>query len=273
MRRLAAQHLLPGEGDDVELRPVEVLGEGRRGGVADGEALAVGRDPVAVGHPHARRRAVPGEDDVVVEVDVAEIGKLAVGRLQRADVLDLELLDDIGDPAVAKALPRQHVDAARAEQGPERHLDRAGVGAGRDADAVVGRDAEHLAGQVDRQFELGLADLRAMRTAQGGVFEDFGGPAGALGAGAGRKAGVRRPDGRRLNRHLDAILSDGRLSLGRGVPPRLLADHPRIGKGEPCAALLNPRGGGDGRRPFGRHDATSAAAGSRAEATESGSSR
>ena len=44
---LAAQHLLPGEGDDVELGEVEVLGEDGRGGVADREALAVVRDPVA----------------------------------------------------------------------------------------------------------------------------------------------------------------------------------------------------------------------------------
>ena len=43
VRRLAAQRLLPGEGDDIELRPVERLGEGGRGGVADGDALAVGR--------------------------------------------------------------------------------------------------------------------------------------------------------------------------------------------------------------------------------------
>jgi hypothetical protein len=36
---LAAQHLLPGEGDDIELGEIEILRERRRGGVADGQAL------------------------------------------------------------------------------------------------------------------------------------------------------------------------------------------------------------------------------------------
>ena len=40
MRALPAQRLLPGEGDDIELGPVELLREGGRGRVADGEALA-----------------------------------------------------------------------------------------------------------------------------------------------------------------------------------------------------------------------------------------
>ena len=57
--------------DDIELRPVEILREGRRGRVADRQPLAVGGDPVGVRHAHARRRAVPGEDDVVVEIDAS----------------------------------------------------------------------------------------------------------------------------------------------------------------------------------------------------------
>ena len=42
MRRLPAERLLPGEGDHIELRPVERLGEAGAGGVADGESGAVG---------------------------------------------------------------------------------------------------------------------------------------------------------------------------------------------------------------------------------------
>ena len=49
---------------------VEPLREGRRGGVADGQALAVGGDPVAIRHAHARGGAVPGEDHVAVEIDL-----------------------------------------------------------------------------------------------------------------------------------------------------------------------------------------------------------
>ena len=50
------------------------LGEDRRGGVADGEALAVRRDPVAVRHAHARGGAVPGEDHVVDQSTLARSG-------------------------------------------------------------------------------------------------------------------------------------------------------------------------------------------------------
>ena len=42
MPSLSAQDLLPGKGDDIELRPVEVLREGGRCGVADRQPLAVG---------------------------------------------------------------------------------------------------------------------------------------------------------------------------------------------------------------------------------------
>ena len=54
-RGLAAQRLLPRERDDIELRPIERLRESRRGGVADGKAGPIGRDPVGIRHPHARR--------------------------------------------------------------------------------------------------------------------------------------------------------------------------------------------------------------------------
>jgi hypothetical protein len=48
MRGFAAEHLLPGEGDDIELIEIEPLGEGGRGGVADGQSLAVGRDEAGI---------------------------------------------------------------------------------------------------------------------------------------------------------------------------------------------------------------------------------
>ena len=89
--------------------------EHRRGGVAEGEAAALARDPVAVRDAHARGGAVPGEDHVVVEVDRGEIGQLAVVGLEHARV-EAELLRHVGDPALAEALPREHVArrAARA---------------------------------------------------------------------------------------------------------------------------------------------------------------
>ena len=201
MRRLPAEDLLPGKGDDIELRPVELLREGGRCGVADRQSLAILRDPVAVRHADARGGAIPGEDDVVVEIDLGKVRQFAVRRLERADVLELELLDDVGHPSVAKAFPGENIDASRAEKRPQRHLDGAGVGARRYPDAVIGGNAEHFAGEVDREFELGFADLRAMRTAERRVTESCGGPAGALCAWAGRKAGVCGANARRCRRH------------------------------------------------------------------------
>ena len=78
VRGFAAQHLLPGEGHDIELGQIERLRERGGGRVADRQALAVGRDPVGVRHAHAGGRAVPGEDDVGVAVDLRQIGQFAV---------------------------------------------------------------------------------------------------------------------------------------------------------------------------------------------------
>ena len=65
VRGFAAQHLLPGEGGDIELVPGQVHREGGAGGVADGDAFAVGGNPVAVGHLHAARWCRSTETRVV----------------------------------------------------------------------------------------------------------------------------------------------------------------------------------------------------------------
>ena len=70
------------------LSQASVLREGGRGRVADRQPFAVGGDPVAVRHAHAGGRAVPGEDDVALEIDLGEIGQLAVGRFEDAHVLE-----------------------------------------------------------------------------------------------------------------------------------------------------------------------------------------
>lgn len=202
MRGLAAEHLLPGEGDDIEFWPVEALGEGGGGGVADGQPLAIVSDPAGVDDAHARGGTVPGEDDVaVLGVDLLQVRQFAIGGVEGADIRKLELLDDIGDPAGAEALPTDHVDAAGAQQRPERHLDGAGIGGRHDADAVIGGDLQHLARQVDRSFQLVLADLGAVRAAERGVGEVLEGPAGALGARAGREVRHARTRVRNGIRH------------------------------------------------------------------------
>ena len=125
----------------------------------------------AFGHAHARGRAVPGEDHVAVEIDLSPD---RAARRRRASMLahvgELQLLDDVGDPAVAEALPGEHVDAAlrraatTAPSRPRRCRRPARCRCGsRPAPAGLRGSASIAC------FELGLADLGAMRAAERGV--------------------------------------------------------------------------------------------------------
>ena len=118
MRGLAAERLLPGESRGIELCPIEILGEsgGRR--VANRQALAIGRDPIGIGNPHAGCRSVPGEDDVIVEIGASRDRQSRHSPRQRRGHSELQLLDDVDDPAFAEGFPGEHIDAALAEQGP-----------------------------------------------------------------------------------------------------------------------------------------------------------
>ncbi len=196
MGRFAAHHLLPGVGDHIELVPLEVLGEGRRGGVADHHAFAVVGDEVGVGHARAGRGAVPGEHQVGVRADPRQVRQLAEGGGQRLGLRQLQLLDDVGDPVLGEALPGGHLHGALAQHGPHGHLDGPGVGRRHDADQEVVGDLEHLTGQVDGLLQARLHVPGAVVAAEQGAFEVFEGPAGALGAGAGRKIRSHRPGGR-----------------------------------------------------------------------------
>ncbi len=70
---------------------------------------------------------------------------------------------------------------AGAEQRPQRHLDRAGVGGGHDAEQAVGGNAEHLARAVDGLLE-GAFPLGAVAAAERRARERVQRPAGTLGA-------------------------------------------------------------------------------------------
>ena len=122
---------------------------------------------------------------------VLQVGQLAVGRLVHVG-LELELLDRVGDPVLAESFPRRRCRLARAQQRPHRHFHGAGVGGRHDADAIIGGNAQQLPGALDRVLELGLAGLGAVGASHQRAFEGFRGPAGALGAGSGRK---KRPRG------------------------------------------------------------------------------
>jgi hypothetical protein len=164
---------------------IQRLRESRARRVADRQPGAVGGDPPAIRHPHARCGAVPGEHHVAGEIHLGEVGQLAVIRLDDPYVREAELLHHIRNPAGAKALPGEHVDAARAEQRPQRHFHRTCIGRGNDADAVVRRNAKDAAGLVDGFLEARLARLGAMRPAEQRTLKNLGGPARPLGGGAG----------------------------------------------------------------------------------------
>ncbi|MEH2475460.1 hypothetical protein V1284_006904 [Nitrobacteraceae bacterium AZCC 2299] len=145
MTGLAAQRLLPGEGDDIELGPVERLRERRRGGVANRQAFTIGLDPVGIGHAHAGGGAVPGEDDVGSRIGLAEIRDFAIAGMQLGDIPELQFLDDIADPALAEGFPGDGGNGTLTEQRPQRHLHGAGIRRRHDADLVAGRYFKHFA--------------------------------------------------------------------------------------------------------------------------------
>ena len=193
MAALATERLLPGEGGDIDLVPVDVLGERARGSIGEGQTFAVGGNPVAIGDADAARGSVPGEQNVGRPVDLAQIGKLAIvgpkdGRVQ------FELLDRVGDPSFAEAFPSQGGHPTLAEHGPHGHLERAGVAAGNDADPVRLGKPKQFAHQVDAILKPRLAERAAVRAAQDFGVELVGGPARRLGAGAGREIRPGRTD-------------------------------------------------------------------------------
>jgi hypothetical protein len=191
VRALAAEHLLPREGRDIDLRPVDVVRKHARRRIGEREALTVVRDPVRVRHAHAAGGPVPGEQHVIRPVDRAQIGQLAVIGAHDGRV-DLELLHGIRDPALAEALPGERGDGLRAQHRPHRHLVCAGVGAGDDTDAVRIGELQQFAHQVDAVLEAGLADLRAMRATERFRGELVRGPTRRFRAGTGAEKGTCR---------------------------------------------------------------------------------
>ncbi len=191
MRAFAAEHFLPAEGRDVDLVPWQVIGEHRARRVGKAQSRAVFGDPVAIGHAHAARRAVPGEQYVIRPVDCRQIGQIAIIGTDHCGI-DPELLHRVGHPAFAEAFPGEHGDGARAEHRPHRHFECAGIAAGDDADAVCIGQAQQFAHQVDASGKARLADGRAVRSSKAVGGEFPGGPARRLGARTGGKIGTRR---------------------------------------------------------------------------------
>src|SRR5690606_32203382 len=113
--------------------------------------------------------------------DGPEVGQRAVVGLERAQILEAQLVARVGQPALAETLPGQDVDAPRAEQAPHGHFEGAGVGAGDDADAIVVGQAEQRARAVEYLGETRLAGRRAVGAADQRVLERRKRPPRALG--------------------------------------------------------------------------------------------
>jgi hypothetical protein len=105
----AAQHLLPREGRDIDLVPRHVVGEHRAGRVGEAQALAV----VGIQSPLGTRtpEVVPFQVNSTSfdQSTCVQIGQLAVIGADHGRI-ELELLDRIGHPAFAEALPGERRD-------------------------------------------------------------------------------------------------------------------------------------------------------------------
>ena len=118
MRGFAAQHLLPGEGHDIELVPGQFHRKGSRSRIADGQAFTGIGNPVAISQLHAAGGAIPHKHRVMRRIVLRHVRQLTVRRLEGARVLELELLDRVGDPVFGKAFPGEQVHGTRAQQRP-----------------------------------------------------------------------------------------------------------------------------------------------------------
>ncbi len=228
VRGLAAQHLLPGPGDDIELVPRQRHGERGRGGVADRQPGAVGGDPVAVRHAHARGGAVPGEHDVVRGIDRGEIGQPPVRRGEHARVGELQLLRRCRSPSPGRSSRRPaHRRRARpaATTAPSRRRRCRRPARCRAASRRACRACARRASITSASRALGSRG--AMAAAEQRAVERVQRPAGTLGAGAGGEIGVGRTQVR--PRRLIAIVALpfrreaprwGGVARGRPIPGR-----------------------------------------------------
>ncbi len=101
-------------------------------------------------------------------------------------------------------------------------------------------------------FSLALPTLARCERPSGGVLEGLEGPAGALGAGAGRKMRIRRPHaGRRVSSSLSPSLQMGAPRWGGVSRRRALSEAGRPVKGKVARPAPTQRANGAWRRPPG----------------------
>ena len=233
MPAFAAERLLPAEGGDIDLRPVDVAGRtrpwSRRRCVRPVRSAAIQsalgtRTPLVVPF-QVNRMSLAGRSPPR-SADLAIIGGAHVG-------IELQLLDHVGDPAGAEALPGEHGDRPRAEQRPHRHFERAGVGGGDDAEPVVGGQAEQRVRPVDRLAEAApcRAPTRCERPSDAGVeLVGRSSPAAWRRDRTKRSGRARAARAAAVSVTIQLSSQRARAALGRRGPPPVLAAIAASGK-------------------------------------------
>ena len=149
MLRFATQNFLPAIGHDIQLVPGHRHRKRRRRRVANRQPFAVIGNPVGMRHDHARSRPIPGKDDIMREIGLGQIGKLAKFGDKAARFQRLELFQTIRDPVLAKAFPRENIDRTHAQKRPQSGFDRACIAGCHNAHQIIRREFEQGFGFID----------------------------------------------------------------------------------------------------------------------------
>ena len=72
---LPTKRFLKAESPDIELFPGDIHSKTGRGGIGNCQTGAVVRDPVAIGDTNPGGSAIPGENDIIVEIDSHKSGR------------------------------------------------------------------------------------------------------------------------------------------------------------------------------------------------------
>ena len=116
MTTLTAKRLLETEGGDIQLVPRQVHRKTGRRGITDRQASPVIGNPVAIRHAHARCSAIPCKDHIMIEIHLRQVRQGTVSGFMPHQRFNFQLIGSIGDPALAKGLPAQNINAARPQQ-------------------------------------------------------------------------------------------------------------------------------------------------------------
>ena len=189
--------------------------------------------------------------------------------MRRSAILSSRL--DVALPAVAEALEREHVDAARPEQVPHRHLEGAGIGARHEADPVVRGQAEQAAPSARAARRGAPWPPGPVRAADERALERRDRPARPLGGRPGAEAGVAPAASRACScslRTRRSIDEEGGLARAAQHDVEAIADAGAIGLGDQGRARRRVVDRGEDRiarrwraRPESRGGSPGAAAG------------